>query len=237
MAVVAIVSGCGRVDFAPHADASGEGLPVTDGAIDPTLLVWLEMDTPAAGQLADSSGNGHHARCTACPTSTTGVRGGAYLFDGVAQIAQIAHDPAFDLQTATVALWLRLDAMPVMYLNAFGRPYGAGNLDSWEIWGSNLLEIGAGGNSVSNEYTHSALTLGQWTHVAAVWSAGTITQYRDGSVVDANPFDVAYDSQDLVVGGDFNSMTPVNFWNGALDDVRLYSRALSQAEIQALATP
>jgi hypothetical protein len=64
-----------------------------------------------------------------------------------------------------------------------------------------------------------------------------LTVYRNGVVVNTVPLQVAYDAQAIVIGSDVNSGVPVQFWSGAMDDVRLYSRALSEPEIIALATP
>jgi len=85
---------------------------------------------------------------------------------------------------------------------------------------------------------------GQWHHVAGVFDNGTLTIFIDGSAetpdssggVTFGTGEVRYGF--LGVGSEateFNLNTgPENYFDGDLDDVRIYSRALSQAEIANL---
>ncbi|MCZ2341290.1 MAG: LamG domain-containing protein [Bacteroidales bacterium] len=76
-----------------------------------------------------------------------------------------------------------------------------------------------------------------WQHVAAVKRGGLLTLYVNGKSVaesrrfDPAQFDLTNDSPLLLGSGNGG------FWRGALSDVRLYQRALSEAEIRALAKP
>ena len=46
-----------------------------------------------------------------------------------------------------------------------------------------------------------------------------------------------YDTQPILIGADLDMASPVNHWVGALDDLRIYNRALDAQEIAALAAP
>ena len=76
----------------------------------------------------------------------------------------------------------------------------------------------------------------QWQHVAMVWTSGQpLTLYLNGEADAASSATpglegVLTNSTQFVVGRG----SGVNYWNGAVDDVRLYSRPLDIGEVKAL---
>jgi hypothetical protein len=93
------------------------------------------------------------------------------------------------------------------------------------------------GNTSYNETTAEAgqLAVGVWTHVAVVRAGTTLTFYINGDVVatapvmDANPFRDGRNT--LRIGGQGRG-TISPYFPGFIDEVRIYNRALTQAEIQ-----
>lgn len=82
----------------------------------------------------------------------------------------------------------------------------------------------------------TALVAGQWHHVAATYDGANMKLYQDGqevgSVAKTGPLDVADESIATYIGknpGDTNS------FKGLIDDVRIYSAALSPAQVAAVA--
>lgn len=77
-------------------------------------------------------------------------------------------------------------------------------------------------------------TDGQWHHAAGVASTGSIAMYLDGALIarkdEAVPF--TYLARDFTVG---RAASAGLSFEGSLDDVRIYNRALAEAEIRALA--
>jgi hypothetical protein len=70
---------------------------------------------------------------------------------------------------------------------------------------------------------------GIWMHHAAVKDGGTITYYRDGeAMASVNPTKTV-DENPFSMGGDATNSTEM--WSGYLSDVRLYTKALSAAEL------
>jgi hypothetical protein len=87
----------------------------------------------------------------------------------------------------------------------------------------------------------TAVPLGSWHHVAATYDGGTWRLYLDGvldgeRVADAVP---RFDSiQHFGLGAAFDSKgAPSGGLHGALDEVRVYSRALTDLEIRPRCTP
>lgn len=89
------------------------------------------------------------------------------------------------------------------------------------------------------DYQNSTLTVPdtQWHHLAVSRRGSLISFYLDsrpagtatqGSTLGANPYNL-YVGTDRTLGPD-----AVNFFRGALDEVRVYARGLSQAEVSAV---
>jgi hypothetical protein len=74
---------------------------------------------------------------------------------------------------------------------------------------------------------------GTWTHVAVTAGANTMRLYVNGTQVRSKAISgsLPATSGALRIGG--NAVWSNEFFDGTLDDVRVYSRALSAAEIQA----
>lgn len=80
--------------------------------------------------------------------------------------------------------------------------------------------------------------LNQRFHVAYTFDSSTRIQalYVNGALVNAGfaTNDVAYDSHDLIIGGDDDNGTPGYFFQGDVDELAIYNRALSGTEIRAI---
>ncbi|MDO7850965.1 LamG-like jellyroll fold domain-containing protein [Hymenobacter convexus] len=101
---------------------------------------------------------------------------------------------------------------------------------------NNRLEFTVSGNSNGLPLT-SALPIGQWAHVAVVYSASTKSAiiYVNGAVRSSSNFITAVPvaAQPVSLGAWLNNGTPERFFTGRFDEVRLYSAALTRAQIQA----
>jgi hypothetical protein len=88
----------------------------------------------------------------------------------------------------------------------------------------------SGGNA--NVYGSAALATNSWTHVAATYDGGALRLFVNGTQVSsvAQNGSIATSANPLQIGGDG---IYGQYFQGAIDEVRIYNRALSQAEIQA----
>jgi hypothetical protein len=87
--------------------------------------------------------------------------------------------------------------------------------------------------------THSAgLTPGTWTHIATTYDGATQRLYVNGTLVAtrAQTGNIAVSGGALRIGG--NNAWAGEFFQGLIDDVRVYRRALSAEEIATdMSTP
>jgi hypothetical protein len=83
----------------------------------------------------------------------------------------------------------------------------------------------------------TSVSNGTWYHAVLTWDGSTTTAYLDGSVVGtiSNSSHDQKNNADASIGGQ-NEITSAGdeYFDGTIDDVRIYDRALSQPEIQAL---
>ena len=98
-----------------------------------------------------------------------------------------------------------------------------------EVW-----PAGEGVSASFKEATGSTINIvaNKWTHVAAVWSGSSFSLYVDGVLDPANTNDRSSGAtENLSIGRSINNNQP---FNGKIDDIGIWNRALTQQEITAL---
>jgi GH43 family beta-xylosidase len=190
--------------------------------------------------------NGSMAATTTC--GPPGTFAGAPLWlnpglelNGVNQYVVCSHTLGNDVQSfLTLCAWVKADAFidwaGILTKGTNASPFALqtwhdGSLRFTANWGAPPGSIGGGSwNSATK------MTTNQWYYVAVTYDGTTVRFYLNG-VLD--PYQPAVDlhfgvvDQPLTLGADLPGGQ--EYFSGALRDVRLYGRALSQAEINALA--
>ena len=161
-------------------------------------------------------------------------------FDGVDDYVDCGNDPSLDLvDEFTVEAWIK----PVDYgPSQPGKYHGIvtkGTTSPWSNGGAFGLELHTAGkmyffarNSSNTGYSYAGpsyiLTKNTWYHVVGQFDTGTYRLYINGQLVDDTVVgwtSVNMNSQNLRIGA-LNE-----YFNGTIDDVRIYSRALNSSEI------
>ena len=91
---------------------------------------------------------------------------------------------------------------------------------------------GTFGGANANVYAPAALPTNTWSHIAVTYDGATLRLYVNGTLVSsqARTGAISTSTNPLQIGGD---SIYGQFFQGAIDEVRIYNRALTQAEIQA----
>jgi prepilin-type N-terminal cleavage/methylation domain-containing protein len=101
---------------------------------------------------------------------------------------------------------------------------------------SGLFTLQLGNGTAFTALQRFTVMPGIWYHVVATWDGANIKIYVNGTQQGAAMAftGFAYDAGNVIttIGG--NNTNSSNRWNGSSDDVRIYNRALSAAEIQAM---
>lgn len=163
-------------------------------------------------------------------TLAAGLVGQAFSFDGAGRVSA----PTTGLPTGdgdrTLELWVKVNTFLVG--EAFFAGYG--NFRSSD----QTYHLGAAGNTVffsqwGQAIFGPALETGRWYHVA-VTNAGTrVTLYLDGAVVASGDLRIDTPSGTHLFVGSLPGETSKRL-DGLVDEVGIYDRALSAAEIQAI---
>jgi hypothetical protein len=240
-------------DGSAAIDAStGEACPPSTAA-DPTLLAWypFEEDDATTARITDCSGRGHGGALVGAPSGFARVPGKV----GARAIDLLGGSSCFDVGLAkeivfplTVTAWVRPRSLSL----SDGSPrFLLGRVDStdtgWNV-GTDLvgnlrrLEVKARKGSSGIIETEMDMPPGtDWVHVAGVFQATTIRIYVNGVPKDAISHDAkaAAESAHLFVGcrlpANSSVATHTAFFDGAVDDLRIYSRVLERTEIEVLA--
>jgi hypothetical protein len=249
-----VLAACGRVGFDPFAarDDGGDGIrpditPIDvvplDSSLPAGLIAWYPFDDTATNT-ADVIG-GVNGTCAAgeCPVQTTGHHGNAFAFDAGDDCIEIPDLGQLSIQAYTISIWVRQDVSDNCSAIAKRVDISGTVLNSWQLETNTGQQIAATMNSgqTSNAKMTSptnTLLIGQWQHVALAVGNGNRVLYYDGtSVANTLWTTTSYDTNSIWVGCDDNGSGGIALhWNGALDDLQVYNRALSVAEVQALAS-
>lgn len=151
-------------------------------------------------------------------------------------MARRAIVPAGDLAppTLTFALWERAGDLRVQSI--VGKPIRGAteNDNTFEVFTQGGSEVTVLASDGTIDLTPD---LGPWHHVAGVFEAGTLIAYLDGQAVGTSPAlpPLPYAADEIRIGCDLDASVERARCFGAIDEVRLYDRALTAAEIAALA--
>lgn len=231
----------------PGSD-TGDAETTTGELLDPDLVAWYRFEDPLEDGAEDSTDNMLHGTCVMCPTQAPGVHGTAAAFDGEGQFIELPASPLFDLTDAfTVATWARVEAWSPGVQLIIGRAVGDDDYNSWEV----LAWVSTDGETRTlvarmAELIDSIVSISlavrrpstDWHHGALTWDGTEARLYVDGALVDETPIaEIVYDDHVVRIGADSDFGEVTHFLRGAVDDVRIYQRALSSGEIAELADP
>ncbi|HEY6176408.1 MAG TPA: LamG domain-containing protein [Kofleriaceae bacterium] len=77
-----------------------------------------------------------------------------------------------------------------------------------------------------------------WTHIAVTYDATGAKLFVNGAFVKSGgPYNVSVNMTPIYIGCDLDSTAQTRYFTGLLDDVRVYRRALTDAEVAGLLTP
>jgi len=222
------ISGVEDLAGNPIAPVSLEFTPVFG---DPDLIAHWDMDDPAGSVAADVTGNGHDGSLTGDANFVSGLSNGAVALDGNGDMIRVDSAPlALDtLNQFTVLAWVKNSIGSGAGTDDIAGQWNYPNSPSWILThhGNNqyFFEIAGKG------YLFGGTVSTDWTLVAGTYDGSTMRLYQNGVEVASQgglSGSLTFASADFVIGGqDDNS----NYFAGLIDDVQLYSRALSAGEL------
>ncbi len=192
-----------------------------------------ETNTGVGSTFYDSSGNGNHGIGTSIPTSVVdGFAGKARGFDGTTNYISVAASTGaldIDSNPVTIEAWIKPDAVSSTYGIAT-RGLSGTNGYCLRIASSVLSLGGQGGGNMSATTT---LKTGVWYHVAGVTNGASSVLYLNGDSDGTGTVNVVASTANFLIGAIRNSGDTgyQNFFDGIIDEVRVYNVARTAAEI------
>ncbi len=209
---------------------------------------------PFNGNANDESVNKNHGELRNDPTLTTdrfGNANSAYEFDGVDDHIVVSADSTINNiwdNSGAISFWVYLDSV-----NDWDRFFAKDKSDNMggQYWSIHLHDVG---NYLQLEdhfsvykgewYTGNYIpNKGEWIHMVVAYDSDTtsndvifyINGQKENTIRRRTPSGTRPDDslRDLFIGGD-NSEIYEHFFDGKMDDIRIYNRILSDDEVQTL---
>ena len=195
------------------------------------LMGWWKMEDENSGTVVDSSGWDNDGTIYGNPQWVDGAQGEALQFDGEADYVDTGY--ATDLANWTVCTWVTSPLAPAATA-ATGPVHREKNFQI--NWNHGTAEDrGAAGLCIAGTWyfaTFGNLSGNTWYHLAATYDGSALKTYVNGELMATNvsPKGPADSEAATLVFG--KHATAAQFFAGAVDDVRLYDRALTADEVK-----
>ena len=200
-------------------------------AADPNLVGHWKLD----GNANDSTGSNHGTLIGNPTWANDPQRGWCLDLDGNGDYVDVGDAPSLTFtEEITVACWIKV--------RKFDRNWSAivAKGDDWVLARTRddsrvaFLCLGLTGGGWPEVYSGD-VNDGNWHHIAGVYDGSKLSMYQDGSCVDAKSLHgpINRNWKRVLIGE--NAQSPNRYWNGLIDDVRIYNRPLTAEETVVLA--
>jgi len=206
---------------------------------DASLVAYYPLD----GDASDAAG-GHHGTISGTPDFVPGFQGQALDLASSATVPQyvsVPYSADFAMNSFTVAAWINVNDLDALRAilgtrfnsdNTFDVKVEAtrvhGDIGDGSVWLNTSVDIDAahGGVVGLNEWHHIAYAVDDATDTAGLYLDGVLsaTVAFSGTPLFMKP------DQELRIG----NCSGTEYMNGRIDEVRIYNRALSMAEVAGL---
>lgn len=215
------------------------------------MTAYLNFNEGAGTAAADSSGFGNVGALYGMNPginngssgwTSSGRLGNALQFDGANDYVSVGDAPSLRPRNFTIEGWFYKKSDYGAQVLVSKQYTGAQSywMDSYAIFSdaSNIFSFygyAGGADIIANSAV--PLPLNRWTHFAVTYDSSSLKMYLNGTLVLGRPLSgvVSYDSSPVLIGADDDSSNEQYsfFFNGTVDEVKIWNKALSAADIQA----
>jgi len=199
------------------------------------LAYWTFDNDDTSGSTAIDVWGGNNLTING---ATTGVSGAndtyttneAYDFDGSNDTVEGTN--LLSWSQLSVSLWVNSDTLAGSERYIFHVGASAGNYYP-------LIVFNSGGSLFVVDYDESEVsggtpTTGVWTMLTFTFDGSNIEMFIDGSSVDTNTASGGHTNENVSIGQIFGFTDTQNYFDGKIDDIRVYDKALSSTEVSDL---
>jgi hypothetical protein len=184
---------------------------------------------PFNGNANDESGNGNNGTVQGATLTNdrTGQSNSAYSFDGYSNFIKLPSSNSTNSNSYSIFTWIKTSNAGSSYCGIVVKQLAVGIL----LKDNELISFDWKNRVDKN--TSCYLADNYWHLVGLVVDNGTIKFYKDGAFISSsNSYSILSQSENFAIGA--GGMNGGQYFKGLIDDVRIYNRALNEAEIQAL---
>jgi glucose/arabinose dehydrogenase/PKD repeat protein len=223
------VSGAIVADAQASGTIRNDDVPAAGG-----IVAAYSFEESSGTTTADTTGKGHTGTVAGTDWADDGKHGRGLWFPGSNNWVTIADANDLDLTNGmTVEAWVNpfsLNGWNTVLMKEAGGSLAYGlYANDGSPWPAVTVQIGGADRSAVGT---SPLPLSTWSHVAATYDGTTLRLYRNGVQIGsrAQTGNMLTSTGVLRIGG--NAVWG-EYFHGVMDDVRIYNRALTAAEIQS----
>ena len=214
--------------------------PSTLVAQAPSLTLAYSFNEGSGNTASDLSGNALSGALQGATWTTSGKYGGAVSFDGVSSFINLGNPTALRLTgSMTVSAWV----FPTVHPPDDGQIIAkSSDHDGWQLkttpdTGVRTFAVAvSSGTTNIQRYSRTVITLNTWYYVTGVYNATarTLDIYVNGALDNGTLTGTVPAAQhNSTVNANIGRRTGGFLFRGTIDEVRVYSGALTQAQIQA----
>jgi hypothetical protein len=213
----------------------------TDG-----LVAWY----PFNGNANDESGNGNNGLVNGASLTADrfNQNASAYDFNGIDNFIEVTHSPELQFfSNLTISCWVKIEdystnptwgtrtilSKPRGYLGSGLFLYSVN--ETVGVYGGGVFNSWPDGYSVNSS---EQLPLNDWENIILTYDGSFLRLYKNGEFINSTYSTIELDpaTTPLYIGREFLSDPPnySRWFKGSVDDIVLYNRALTQAEVTAL---
>ena len=202
------------------------------------LVAAFSFDEGTGTTVIDKSGLGNNGTISNATWTTAAKYGKALSFNGTNSFITIADSASLHLTTGmTLEAWVNPSKIASVWQDVIYK----GN-DNYYLEATSPSSGMPGGavklaSATASSYASSVLTANTWTHLALTYDGSTVKLYVGGVLVSskAQSGSTTTSANPLQIGGD---SIYGEYFNGTIDEVRVYNVPLTQSQIQAdMSTP
>ncbi|MEN8220951.1 MAG: LamG domain-containing protein [Pseudomonadota bacterium] len=203
---------------------------------------------PFNGNANDESGNGNHGTVHGATLTSDrfGKANNAYAFNGVDDYLEISDSDSFDniRHALTISLFVYASRYNFPGETWQGLIAKGNNPRPYSLYtrNDNKLHFSSSPNTPTNggyDISEETIPLSKWTHVVVVFSIRDnigYTQFFVDGFTNGEKFyrevsEITTDDYNVLIGRTYENR---RFFQGVLDDLRIYNRAISESEVQQL---
>jgi fibronectin type 3 domain-containing protein len=193
------------------------------------LVAAYSFSEGSGNTVADDSGTGNHGTITGATWTAAGKFGPALVFNGTTARVTVPNAASLQLTTQmTLEAWVNPSAVTSAWRDVVYK-----DVDNYYLMATSTnASRPVGGGTFAEAYGAAALPVNTWTHLATTYDRTTLRLYVNGVQVasQAATGAIATSTNPLTIGSD---ATWGQYFQGQIDEVRVYNVALTATQIQA----